>query len=94
MKNKPVHVPKRIIGALVTDSPIRIIATEAALLKTDPEVIRAAHYKRSVGGDTQMTHEKDVEARDDQNLKLDWWSEVQLSDDYGEIRDQSHAHCV
>lgn len=74
--------------AHVTNSSVLFIATEATPLKSDAERTGAMHYKQSVDRDTQMTRYKDVEAKDDLNLKLDWKSKTQLSDDYAEYRDQ------
>lgn len=72
----------------VVDSLALIIATEAALLETNADIISAAHYKPSVCRETQITRHKDVGGKDDHKFMLDWKSEVQLLDDYTEYHDK------
>lgn len=85
---KPVRVPKRRIVAKITNIPSHIVATETAFLETVPKTIGAVHYRPSVDRDTQETRHKEVEARDDENLRLHWDSKVQPSNEYAEYRDQ------
>lgn len=70
--------------AHVTDSLAHIIATEAALLESVSETIGAVHYERLVERDTQMTGNKYVKARDNQDHNLKWKSDVLLSDSFAE----------
>lgn len=76
LSDKPVHIPKRMIVAHVTDSSAHIIVTKAALLEADPESKDTVRYKPLMYRDIQMTCHKNVEARDDPNLKLYWKKEV------------------
>lgn len=69
------------------DSLALVVATEAALLETNPEILGAGHHEPSADKNTQITHQKKREASDDQNLRLDWKSEVQLSDDSKKYHD-------
>lgn len=71
-----LHVPRRMIVVMLTDSTSHIIVTKAALLETEPETIGAEHFKLFLDRDTQMTRHKDVEARDNKNSRLDWRREV------------------
>lgn len=68
MSNKLVHLLKRLIVTQLKNSTIHNTATDAALLKNDPETLCAVYYRLLVDRDTQMTHHKDAEARNDQNL--------------------------
>lgn len=70
VSKKPVKELKRMIEAHVMDSLAHIIATEAALLKADPETVGEVCYKFSMHRDTQMTHCEDAETKDDQKLKV------------------------
>lgn len=82
MSDKLVHIPKRKIVAHLTDSPAGIVATETALLETNPQTVGAVQYKLLIHRDTQMTRLKDVEPKDGQKFKLDWKSKFQPSDEY------------
>lgn len=64
------------------DSPPRTIASETALLETDPKVIGEIKYKPSIEKDSEMTRHKEVESKDDHNIKFNWKTGAQLSDDY------------
>lgn len=76
-----------MVVTCVTDSLTRIMTIEVALRETNPETIGAKHYKLSIDRDTYMMRNKDVEAKDDHNLKLDWKNEAQLSNDYARYCD-------
>lgn len=84
--DKRVHLPKRTIVVQVADSPAHITATEAALQKPNPKTIGAVHYKPSVARSTKMTRHKDVQAKDERKLKLNWKGSAQRSHKYA-------AHC-
>lgn len=62
--NKLVHVPNRMSVAYEPDSLRWIIATEAALLETNPDTIGAVHYRPLVNKATQITRHEDAKPRD------------------------------
>lgn len=76
-----------MIVAHVADCPVRIFATETALLKNDPKTIGAVQYKPLVGKNTHITDHKDLKAKNARNLKLDWKSKTQPSNEYAEYSD-------
>lgn len=55
----------------VSESPPNIIATDAAVLESDPEAIGAVIYKPPVDRDTHVAHHNDMEAKHDSCLKLE-----------------------
>lgn len=78
-----------MIATHVTNSLALLVTTEAALLQTSPGTVGALHYKPSVDRETQITRDKDVDVRADQNVKFERKSEVRLSNEYAKTANNS-----
>lgn len=60
----------------VMDKPAHNIANEAALRKSDPELVGIVHIKPWRDINTNMTCHQDVKAKDDKKHKLDCKSKI------------------
>lgn len=84
----PVHVPKCMNAANVTDISAHVIVTETSLPTVNAETIVAMQHKPSTDRTTQMTCHKDAEEKNDQMLKTKWRLKAQLFDEYSEYCNQ------
>lgn len=83
-----VHIQSRMIVAHITSSPANIIENEPALLETVSKAVNAAHYKPSIDTGTQVTCQKNENAKNNRELSSNQESKVLLSNRYKKYRDQ------